>query len=254
MGKRHTGKDRRPAADYDWAQAVLQVAQTPEASLAAMAKAAGLDPLAGDLSHLDLSDTSIAGQDLRGWDLQHARLHRSRIAGADLRHAQLSAAQLIEAVGWHEAQLDPGLRHAASLLHARRFMNMTFADYLRQIEGRDVEATLAALSAAASAIIIDGRRYYGSANQYDVVQIKNILIQVALATYFIGRLAKDPQRKIKNRIMMRDVFGRLHRDLTICESANDVDVAKWRTVALATLWRVESILMRPKMKNRFIAR
>lgn len=115
---------------FDWAGALLDTLDVDGTDLVRLAEAAGLDPLAGDLSHIDLSDQNIEGQDLSGWDLQHARLDRCLVARANLEGAKVSAEQLIVANGWRDAIVDATLRDEASLLAANRFLDQPADTFL----------------------------------------------------------------------------------------------------------------------------
>ena len=98
---------------FDWAQAVLELALAEDSSLPTLAQAAGLDPIAGDVSHLDLRDIDLQNQNLSGWNLSETRLERCRLQGCDLRGARIPIDQLVLAEGWSEAILDEGTREKA---------------------------------------------------------------------------------------------------------------------------------------------
>jgi hypothetical protein len=119
--------DKKP---YDWAQAVLEVAEVDEASLPVLAKAAGLNPLAGDLSHVDLSGTSIEGQNLSGWDLSHAKFDGCVVSLANFAGAKLSGEQLVKAKGWRESILDEELHRRTAIIDAERVLNLGLFDFL----------------------------------------------------------------------------------------------------------------------------
>lgn len=119
-------ESKKTTRQYDWAQAAFELAQSEAVSLADMAEAAGLDPIAGDLSHIDLRDTSIERQDLERWNLEFARLDRCRVKGAKLRGAKLSAEQIIEAIDWRAADIDDLLMEKARILDAATLVDSLF--------------------------------------------------------------------------------------------------------------------------------
>lgn len=99
---------------YDWAQAMVALANTKSRDLGELAKAANLDPRSGDLSDVDLSDLDLSGQDLSGWNLKYAKLANAKLTGANLRDATFNVCELIQAIDWQSADLDEKVRDIAT--------------------------------------------------------------------------------------------------------------------------------------------
>jgi hypothetical protein len=111
-----TGKEK----EYDWASAVAALATTDSNDFLELAKAAQLDPHAGDFSDADFGGLDLSGQNLAGWDLRNAKFLNARLTGTELRSAQLSPEGLIAAVDWEKAHLDDNVRAAAVVAAERR--------------------------------------------------------------------------------------------------------------------------------------
>jgi hypothetical protein len=58
------GMTRAGRVSFDWASAVVSLAETNSSDLRRLVAAADLDPTAGDLVNIDLSDLDLRGQDL----------------------------------------------------------------------------------------------------------------------------------------------------------------------------------------------
>jgi hypothetical protein len=98
---------------YDWAQAIFALATTNTSDLRELASAAGLNPEAGDLADVDLSEMDLRDQNLSGWDLSMANFRDAKLAGAQLQNAIVDPLKLVQASDWEEANLDPELRARA---------------------------------------------------------------------------------------------------------------------------------------------
>jgi uncharacterized protein YjbI with pentapeptide repeats len=105
---------------YDWAAAILAIASSDTKNLGHLAKTAGLDPLAGDLSDVDFSGLDLSRQDFGGWDLRNAKFTGARLDGAKLRSARVDPENVAEAVGWEKAELDDAVRTAVEKAAAQR--------------------------------------------------------------------------------------------------------------------------------------
>jgi hypothetical protein len=103
---------------YDWARAVLSVASANSADLGELARVAELDPYAGDLVDINLSDLDLSAQNLFGWNLKCAKFDNAKLTRTELRSAELEPRELIRAVDWENAILDDRTRGEALLLKA----------------------------------------------------------------------------------------------------------------------------------------
>ena len=90
---------------FDWASSALYLVECPSTSLSEIVRAARLDPIKGDVSHIDLSSYDLRGENLSGWDLSHACFRNALVAGANLTTAKLDLAALLEANDWGLAKL-----------------------------------------------------------------------------------------------------------------------------------------------------
>src|SRR4051812_17852090 len=98
----------KSAQMYDWAQAIWNLASSPETDLNELVAAADLDPVGGDLADVDFSGLDLSGQNLSGWNLDRANLANSKlrgtnIHGASLHDAKVEPHQIIEALEWRHA-------------------------------------------------------------------------------------------------------------------------------------------------------
>jgi hypothetical protein len=107
---------KKQTDSYDWASAVLSVLEAESDDLNELAKAAELDPFAGDMSDMDCSGLDLSGQNLSGWDLKHATFAGAKLANTRLRDASLDPKALIEADDWEQAELDDHVRAEATKL------------------------------------------------------------------------------------------------------------------------------------------
>jgi CspA family cold shock protein len=103
---------------YDWAQAVITLAECRSEDVNELVSSASLDPMAGDLSDADFSNLDLSGQNLSGWNLRYANLKRAtlvgtKLRGTELQNAVLEADQLVQASEWQDAHLSEELRAAA---------------------------------------------------------------------------------------------------------------------------------------------
>jgi hypothetical protein len=106
---------------YDWAQALVALANASSSNLGELAKAACLDPRADDLADVDLTGLDLSGQDLSGWNLKYAKFANAKLTGTKLRNATLNICELIQAVDWEGADLDEHVRSVAT-----EFTNLPF--------------------------------------------------------------------------------------------------------------------------------
>lgn len=165
---------------FELAQAILNVAESEVDDLASLAKSAGLDPLRGDLSHIDLHDASIAGEDLSGWNLQFANFDGCNVAGTNLRGANLNAEQLIEAVSWRSAKLDDSLRSEAATLEANQALNSPAFQFFAEATNFKIsKQILNALSSLGSR----GRRKHP-------IRLREFLEMIDADKYFLSDLGK----------------------------------------------------------------
>lgn len=111
---------KRQTDAYDWASAMLAVLETKSGDLNQLAKAADLDPFAGDMSDMDCSDLDLSGQNLSGWDLKHATFAGARLTNTRLRNASIDPNFLIEADDWESAELDDHVRAEATKLRLKK--------------------------------------------------------------------------------------------------------------------------------------
>jgi len=81
------------------------------------AQLCGVDLNEANLSLANLRKSDLSSANLVGADLKETKLSRANLNGTDLRGAnELTAAQLIKAINWQEATLDPDLRTEAERL------------------------------------------------------------------------------------------------------------------------------------------
>lgn len=128
-------KDQRGSItqSYDWAQALFDMADCDRSDLNSLVQAAHLDPRAGDLSHIDLSELDLQGQDFSGWNLECAILKGARVAHCNFRGAKIAAHVLALAHGWEQAQLDEDLRAKTREVSAIAILEGEAIDFISSI-------------------------------------------------------------------------------------------------------------------------
>lgn len=101
---------------FDWAHAIYELAHDQSDTIDGILKAADLNPQAGDLADINLSQLDLSDQDLSGWDLSGANLADTIIRGTNLRGAKIEPRALLKARDWWQAELDDELRREATRL------------------------------------------------------------------------------------------------------------------------------------------
>jgi hypothetical protein len=90
---------------FDWVGAAFALAQADSTDIGELVRAAGLDPINGDLACADFSGLDLSNQNMEGWNLEQATWRNAKVAGTKLEGATLRADNFIQAKHWKKAKL-----------------------------------------------------------------------------------------------------------------------------------------------------